>query len=240
MERQDVHPTKMTMEKILKRWVTECGVDSLSIDIIQLIAASIFVDGKPSRFASRWRQKNALTLGIAGNQGVGKTLLALKYMDYEWPDPETAPIDFLKKRVHSDGLRISDGMRVDAQIFDLDGSPSRRSQILYNLQYFRGLFICYSITDRESLSEGVRYWNKKCKVHCAPNVERVMVGLKSDSEESRECSFEDALRIAKECGIEKVFEISTRTGSNVGEAFEFMVSRIWNRARRPFYDPIAF
>eukprot|EP01084_Bolivina_argentea_P063013 115117_1 len=88
-----------------------------------------------------------------------------------------------------------------------------------------GIIMCYDTTNKESLVEGIKYWNDKCAKQV---VYKIIVGTKCDLESRKVCNKHDAFEIAKECGIEHVIETSALNGQNVHNVFDIIVENIFD------------
>jgi len=85
----------------------------------------------------------------------------------------------------------------------------------------------YDITDRESF-DNVKQWLNEIDRYACENVNKLLVGNKSDLDSKRQVDFEEAKAFADERGI-PFLETSAKSASNVEKAFLTMASEIKNR-----------
>jgi len=96
--------------------------------------------------------------------------------------------------------------------------------------YYRGahgIIIVYDITDRESF-DNVKQWLNEIDRYACENVNKLLVGNKSDLESKRQVDFDEAKAFADERGI-PFLETSAKNATNVEKAFLTMAAEIKNR-----------
>jgi Ras-related protein Rab-1A len=82
----------------------------------------------------------------------------------------------------------------------------------------------YDITDRRSF-ENIRGWFNEIEKYASENVNKTIVGNKSDLESQRAVSVEEGLQLAKALNVQ-FMETSAKNSSNVGEAFNTIAQEI--------------
>lgn len=123
----------------------------------------------------------------------------------------TIGIDFKIKNVDIDGTRIK------LQIWDTAGQERFRT---ITTSYFRGaqgILLVYDVTDRRSF-ESIRNWISQIQQHADVHVNKILVGNKCDMLDDKVVSTEEAMKLAKEFGIE-FFECSAKNDIHVGDGF---------------------
>jgi Ras-related protein Rab-1A len=85
----------------------------------------------------------------------------------------------------------------------------------------------YDITDRESF-DNVKQWLNEIDRYACENVNKLLVGNKSDLDSKRQVEFEEAKAFADERGI-PFLETSAKSATNVEKAFLTMAAEIKNR-----------
>lgn len=120
--------------------------------------------------------------------------------------------------------------RVKAQIWDTAGQE-RFARVLLPT-YFRkarGVVLVFDTTSLKSLeSLGERWMVQLCDHANSDDLAKLLVGNKCDLVDQREVSTERAMAFCKEYGMEYI-ETSAKSGSNVLEAFEKLVSAVHER-----------
>ncbi|CAK8681415.1 unnamed protein product [Clavelina lepadiformis] len=130
----------------------------------------------------------------------------------------TIGIDFKMKTV------LVDGIRVRIQIWDTAGQERYRT---ITKQYYRkgqGVLLVYDITSESSFLN-IRKWVSDVSEFGDEHVQTMLVGNKSDREDSREVSTEQGQKLAHDFGI-PFFETSAYTDANVTEVFTDIAARV--------------
>ncbi|KAM7402905.1 hypothetical protein PAMA_003703 [Pampus argenteus] len=150
---------------------------------------------------------------LLGDSGVGKTCILRRFTDAEF-DPthiSTIGVDFKMKTVEVDGVKVR------VQIWDTAGQE--RYQTITK-QYYRraqGIVFVYDITSEPSFQHIVKWASDVDE--CAPDeVQRILVGNKSDEEPMRQVTKDEGSKLAETYGMD-FFETSASSGSNITESF---------------------
>ncbi len=85
----------------------------------------------------------------------------------------------------------------------------------------------YDITDRESF-DNVKQWLNEIDKYACENVNKLLVGNKSDLDSKRQVDFDEAKAFADERGI-PFLETSAKSSTNVEKSFLTMAGEIKNR-----------
>ena len=96
--------------------------------------------------------------------------------------------------------------------------------------YYRGahgIIVVYDVTDQESFNN-VKQWLHEIDRYACENVNKLLVGNKSDLTSKRVVSFDAAKEFADNLGIE-FLETSAKNATNVEQAFMTMAAQIKNR-----------
>lgn len=158
---------------------------------------------------------------MAGDSGVGKTNLLLRYTDntFNFETKTTIGAQFNQKSI-SVGKEI-----VDCQIWDTAGQERFHA---ITCTYFRGAVgavLVYDVCNLNTFKNTER-WLKNLRELAEPNVVIMLVGNKSDLENLRQVSIEDAQNFAQVNQIE-FMETSALNGKNVSLAFEELAKKIY-------------
>ncbi|KAI9321627.1 rab protein 6 [Dichotomocladium elegans] len=152
-------------------------------------------------------------LVFLGEQSVGKTSLITRFM-YDTFDntyQATIGIDFLSKTMYLDERTIR------LQLWDTAGQERFRSLIP---SYIRDSSVCvvvYDITKRTSFMNTTK-WIDDVRAERGHDVIIVMVGNKTDLNEKRQVTIDEAEKMAKEYSVMHV-ETSAKAGYNVKTLF---------------------
>ncbi|XP_045788389.1 ras-related protein RABD2b isoform X1 [Trifolium pratense] len=191
---------------------------------------------------------------LIGDSGVGKSCLLLRFADDSYLDSyiSTIGVDFKIRTVEQDGKTIK------LQIWDTAGQERFRTitssyyrgahgiivsifKLVVRQQFpfyvilgnngviflFNLLQVVYDVTDQESFNN-VKQWLNEIDRYASENVNKLLVGNKSDLSESKVVSSETAKAFADEIGI-PFMETSAKNASNVEQAFMAMAAEIKNR-----------
>mmetsp|Transcript_21497 Transcript_21497/g.31211 ORF Transcript_21497/g.31211 Transcript_21497/m.31211 type:complete len:211 (+) Transcript_21497:100-732(+) len=167
-----------------------------------------------------------IKLLLIGDSGVGKSCLLLRYSDDSFTSSfiTTIGIDFKIK-----SISIGDS-KVKLQIWDTAGQERFRTITTAYYRGAMGILLVYDISDESSFSN-VRNWMRQIEQNAAENVNRILIGNKSDVDPSdRKVTHAQGKALADEFGI-KFFETSAKMNTNVDEAFLAIASDIVERLR---------
>uniref|UniRef100_A0A8D3A0Q0 small monomeric GTPase n=1 Tax=Scophthalmus maximus TaxID=52904 RepID=A0A8D3A0Q0_SCOMX len=151
---------------------------------------------------------------MVGSGGVGKSALTLQFMYDEFvEDYEPTKADSYRKKV------VLDGEEVQIDILDTAGQEDYAA---IRDNYFRsgeGFLLVFSITEHESFTATVEFREQILRVKAEEDkIPLLLVGNKSDLEERRQVSVEEARGKAEEWGVQYV-ETSAKTRANVDKVF---------------------
>ncbi|KAM7348417.1 RAS oncogene family member Rab21 [Cochliomyia hominivorax] len=151
---------------------------------------------------------------LLGEGCVGKTSIVLRYVEDKF-NPQhisTLQASFLTKKV-----TLENGNKVQLNIWDTAGQE--RFHALGPIYYrgSHGAILVYDITDQDSFQK-VKNWVKELKRMLGSEIILAITGNKTDLEDQRTVSEEDALSYAESVGAH-YFETSAKTNENVEEVF---------------------
>lgn len=152
-------------------------------------------------------------LVLLGDQSVGKTSLVTRFM-YDTFDQQyqtTVGIDFFSKTVHINNQTVR------LHVWDTAGQERFRSLIPGYIRNSSGALVVYDVCSRQSFFSAFK-WIDEVRAERGDDVVVVLVGNKSDAQEGRAVSAEEAQRKAEERGL--VFmEVSAKLGTGVKALF---------------------
>lgn len=125
-----------------------------------------------------------------------------------------------------------DGKTIKLQIWDTAGQERFRTITSSYYRGAHGIIVVYDTTDLESFNN-VKQWLHEIDRYASDNVNKLLVGNKSDLTTKRAVSFDQAKEFADTLGIEFV-ETSAKNSTNVEKAFMMMASQIKMR-----YKPVV-
>ncbi|KAK3028905.1 hypothetical protein RJ639_039914, partial [Escallonia herrerae] len=160
---------------------------------------------------------------LIGDSGVGKSCLLLRFADDSYVESyiSTIGVDFKIRTVEQDGKTIK------LQIWDTAGQERFRTITSSYYRGAHGIIIVYDVTDQESFNN-VKQWLSEIDRYAGDNVNKLLVGNKSDMTANKVVSYETAKAFADEIGI-PFLETSAKNASNVEEAFMTMAAEIKKR-----------
>ncbi|PSC68383.1 Rab family GTPase [Micractinium conductrix] len=165
---------------------------------------------------------------LIGDSGVGKSCLLLRFADDTYTESyiSTIGVDFKIRTVELDGKVIK------LQIWDTAGQERFRTITSSYYRGAHGIIVVFDVTDQESFNN-VKQWLNEIDRYANENVNKLLVGNKTDLTSKRVVAFETAKAFADEIGVPYI-ETSAKSASNVEQAFMTMAAEIKNRmAREP-------
>lgn len=157
---------------------------------------------------------------LIGDSGVGKSCLLLRFADDTYTESyiSTIGVDFKIRTIDLDGKTIK------LQIWDTAGQERFRTITSSYYRGAHGIIVVYDTTDLESFNN-VKQWLHEIDRYASDNVNKLLVGNKSDLTSKRAVSFDQAKEFADSLGIEFI-ETSAKNATNVEKAFLMMASQI--------------
>ncbi len=164
-------------------------------------------------------------LSIIGDQGVGKTSMAQRYVHgiFQADYKGTIGTFISKKECKFEELNTA----VRFMIWDLAGQNQFQRLWSDYLTDSRAGIIVYDISNRESF-ENVKKWYDIITKVAYPSLILVIAGNKIDLEDSRVVSKDEGMELAKELGI-YYMETSAKTNENIHDVFEWIALQIINK-----------
>lgn len=144
-------------------------------------------------------------------------------------------MDFKIRTIELDGktvkLQIWDTYVFAANVFYSIRAGQERFRTITS-SYYRGahgIIIVYDVTDRQSF-QNVEHWLKEIDKYATGNVNKLLVGNKSDLQSKKVVSYEEAKEFADKHGF-KFLETSAKNSHNVEQSFQTMATEIKNRVK---------
>ena len=120
-----------------------------------------------------------------------------------------------------------EGKVIKLQIWDTAGQERFRTITSSYYRGAHGIIVVYDVTDQESFNN-VKTWLNEINRYANENVNKLLVGNKSDLTSKKVVDFQTAKAFADEIGI-PFLETSAKSATNVEQAFMTMASEIKNR-----------
>lgn len=160
---------------------------------------------------------------LIGDSGVGKSCLLLRFADDTYTESyiSTIGVDFKIRTIELDGKTIK------LQIWDTAGQERFRTITSSYYRGAHGIIVVYDVTDQESFNN-VKQWLQEIDRYACENVNKLLVGNKSDLTTKKVVDYTTAKEYADSLGI-PFLETSAKNATNVEQAFMCMASEIKNR-----------
>jgi len=156
---------------------------------------------------------------VIGDSGVGKTQFCNRWLHNTIEETKaTINIGFGIK-----SYRVAD-LIVKVQLWDTAGQERYRS---IARQYYRGshgVILMYTINE-DSTFKRIPQWIEDLSHYISDDCRLLLIGNKSDLEDERQVSTEEALQLAREKGI-AFLETSAINGSNCSKAIQLLLQEI--------------
>lgn len=160
---------------------------------------------------------------LIGDSGVGKSCLLLRFADDTYTESyiSTIGVDFKIRTIELDGKTIK------LQIWDTAGQERFRTITSSYYRGAHGIIVVYDVTDQESYNN-VKQWLQEIERYACENVNKLLVGNKSDLTTKKVVDYTTAKEFADSLGI-PFLETSAKNATNVEQAFLTMAAEIKSR-----------
>ena len=156
-------------------------------------------------------KETILKVIVLGSSQVGKTSILVRYFKNEFnlETLSTIGIDFKTKYFKFDEEKIK------INFIDTAGQEKFRAISVNYLKGTDGVLLVFDITNKETFYL-IQNWVEDIHQNNKSNIGKILLGNKSDLEESRQVSKEEAEQLAKDLGCPYI-EASAKTGENINE-----------------------
>ncbi|KAJ3435036.1 ras and ef-hand domain-containing protein [Anaeramoeba flamelloides] len=160
-----------------------------------------------------------IKLIILGDTSVGKTSVIERYIgnNFRATIPSTVGVDCTFR-----DLNIMD-RKIKVQIWDTAGQEIFRSIVQNYYRRSNGVLLVYDLTSRTSFDSLV-YWFQEIEEHC-DNVEKILLGNKTDLIKKREIQTIEGEKLAKKRGC-YFEEVSAQSGKNIESSYQTIIESI--------------
>ncbi len=169
---------------------------------------------------------------IIGDTYVGKTNILSRYISNEF-DPNsnsTIGVELTTKTYNFDNNDVK------VQIWDTAGQEKYRSITSSYYKGAQGCLLVYDITKKNSF-DNIDKWYSELKSNSDEKIYTMLLGNKSDLEENREVSIEEAEKKAKNFNI-AFMETSAYNGNNINKAFNELINNVYQNNKHAFNQEI--
>jgi len=157
---------------------------------------------------------------LIGDSNVGKSSLLLRWTENSYSDTfmATIGVDFKIRNIELG----DDTWKV--QIWDTAGQERFRTITTSYYRGAHGVLLVYSITNRESF-HNILKWLQEVEKYGQENTLKVLVGNKSDEEDTRVVATQEGRDLASKYNM-YFFETSAKSGHNVDETFGALAASV--------------
>ena len=169
---------------------------------------------------------------IIGDTYVGKTNILSRYISNEF-DPNsnsTIGVELTTKTYNFDNNDVK------VQIWDTAGQEKYRSITSSYYKGAQGCLLVYDITKKKSF-DNIDKWYSELKSNSDEKIYTMLLGNKSDLEENREVSIDEAEKKAKNFNI-AFMETSAYNGNNINKAFSELINNVYQNNKHAFNQEI--
>jgi small GTP-binding protein len=168
-------------------------------------------------------QKYILKILTAGEGGVGKTTLLHRYVEgrFSAQTKMTIGVEFFLKET------VIDEKQCTLQLWDFGGQERFRFLLESYVLGAKGALLMFDLTRMMTLENLEQWLNIVRKGN--PDLPVLFLGTKLDLADEIQVDDDYALTFLKEYNLIDFLKISSKTGENVGQAFEMLTRKILER-----------
>ena len=161
-----------------------------------------------------------IKLLIVGDSSVGKTNFIYRFIENRFNENymTTTGIDLKTMNIEIKNKKIR------VQLWDTAGQEKYRAITTNLFLKVQGTLVVYDITNQDSFVN-LKSWVKSIKDECGRQMQILLIGNKSDLDEKREISKDEALAYAKEEKVDYL-ETSSKTGENIQKAIQILCEKV--------------
>ncbi|KAF9102363.1 GTP-binding protein of the rab [Mortierella sp. AM989] len=159
---------------------------------------------------------------LIGDSGVGKSCLLLRFADDTYTESyiSTIGVDFKIRTIELEGKTVK---------LQIVNAGQERFRTITS-SYYRGahgIIVVYDVTDQDTFAN-VKQWLSEIERYASENVNKLLVGNKSDLVNKKVVEYTAAKEFADQIGI-PFLETSAKSATNVEQAFMTMAKQIKDR-----------
>ena len=164
---------------------------------------------------------------IIGDSSVGKTSILTRYTNGIFKEEYLATVGF----DNYSKVEIFNNKTINVKLWDTAGQERYKSLTISFFKNSEGVMVVYDITNTESF-DSLKFWINSIKTNMENKnifIPVIIIGNKTDMEESREIMTEDAEKFAEDNKY-KYFETSAKTGEGIDKAIRDLINQILNQS----------
>lgn len=164
---------------------------------------------------------------VVGSVGTGKTCLLNRLTTGQFSVEIPHTIGAVTSRAVLTVFDKKTNRPVQVKLLLYDTAGQERFKAITK-NFFRGsaaALVVFDLSRKSTLSDAAS-WLVDVRSLTGPHTVLLLIGAKSDLQNSRQVSYEEARRFAEDCGFFDYVEISSLTGSNVEDAFVRCAQRV--------------
>eukprot|EP01125_Pyxidicula_operculata_P016591 TRINITY_DN5728_c0_g1_i2.p1 TRINITY_DN5728_c0_g1~~TRINITY_DN5728_c0_g1_i2.p1 ORF type:complete len:207 (+),score=40.46 TRINITY_DN5728_c0_g1_i2:40-660(+) len=156
---------------------------------------------------------------LVGDSAVGKSAVILRFTDRKYGETfvPTIGVDFRQRTIEVNGTTAK------LQVWDTAGQENFHSITTSFFRGAHGIILVYDVTNASSF-ESIPNWIRDIDQHASENVQKILIGNKSDKED-REITYEEGKDFADQMNMD-FFETSAKDSINIDETFQSITSSI--------------
>ncbi len=157
---------------------------------------------------------------LTGDSGTGKSALLSRFSENDFTDRyiSTIGVDFKMKYITIDKSKIK------LQIWDTAGQERFRTITSSYYRGVHGIIVVYDVTNALSFAN-VRHWINEVDRYASGNVEKLLIGTKSDLTVDRVIDYNTGKELADSYNM-RFMETSAKDDKNVNEAFSMLATKL--------------
>ena len=168
-------------------------------------------------------EKKKLNIYIVGNEYVGKSSFAKRYLEDTFKKKYLSTIGFncLIKYIKVGNQNCS------VRLYDFSGSDRYSDIYIYLKKKIDAIIFMYDVTNESSLNSMEKKWINVVSEVVKYDCPKFLIGTKIDLEKERSVNEEEGKKLADNYKMD-YFEVSSKSGEKVNETMESIIKKLLN------------
>ena len=164
-----------------------------------------------------------LNIYIVGNEYVGKSSFAKRYLENTFKEQYSSTIGFncLIKYIKVGNQNCS------VRLYDFSGSDRYSDIYIYLKKKIDAIIFMYDVTNESSLNSMEKKWINVVSEVVKYDCPKFLIGTKIDLEKERSVNKEEGKKLADNYKMD-YFEVSSKSGEEVNETMESIIKKLLN------------